>query len=85
MKRGMFATWEPEIHKYCEDNGLDFNKAKTMPKAWNKDFLVFLYADPNERTRGLLDETPAPIVLRMDLVNGNPVFTQTEYTKKYLG
>ncbi len=81
----LFEEWSEEIRKYCENNGLDFDKAKKMPKSWGKNDVWVLYHDPEKGKNGLRDETPMPIVLRIDRQpDGTLVFGQTEHTKKYL-
>lgn len=84
----LFNQWENEIRDYCKNNNLDFEKAKKMPKSWGKDDIALQYVDPNcnaiKKGLGLLDETPAPVVLWIKKINGNLVFEQTEYTKTYL-
>lgn len=80
----LFNLWENEIRDYCIKNNLDFEKAKKMPKSWGKDDIALQYVDDNEGELGLLDETPAPVVLWIKRINGELVFEQTEYTRKYL-
>ncbi len=83
-----FNEWSEAIRSYCEQNGLSFERAKSMVKGTGKDMLVLQYFDPNtDRTllqRGLLDEKPMPVVLWVFKKNGTFEFQQTEYTKKYL-
>ncbi len=40
-----FNEWEKEIRQYCEENGLDFEKAKKLSKADNTTMLVLQYFD----------------------------------------
>lgn len=80
----LFNLWENEIRDYCIKNNLDFEKARKMPKSWGKDDIALQYVDDNEGELGLLDETPAPVVLWIKRINGELVFEQTEYTRKYL-
>ena len=64
---------------------MDFEKAKSLPQCWGKNDIWLQYHDPSKGSNGLLDETPAPIVLKIFVENGNVKFEQTEYTQKYLG
>lgn len=84
----IFDEWESEIKSYCSQNKLNFEKAKSMSQSFGKDILVLQYYDANSESvkkgLGLLDETPMPIVLLVRKENGDLVFEQTEYTKKYL-
>ena len=65
----LFDKWEDDIKKYCEINNLSFEKAKNMAKCWGK---------------GLNDEIPLPIVLKIKKKDNVLIFEQTEYTNKYL-
>ncbi len=80
----LFNDWSSEIKSYCESNGLDFEKAQKMCKCWGKNDLLLQYHDPQKGKNGLLDETPAPVVLYVKKENGILLFEQTEHTKKYL-
>ena len=80
----LFAKYEKEIEKYCNDNGFSFDKAKTLPQCWGKNDIWLQYHDPSKGKLGLNDETPAPIVLKILIVDGKVLFEQTEHTKKYL-
>ncbi len=80
----LFDDWSNEIRSYCESNGLQFEKAKTLSQCWNKDTLVLQYHDPEKGKNGLLDETPMPLVLVIKQENGGLLFSQTEHTKTYL-
>ncbi|MEE0264777.1 MAG: hypothetical protein UD936_04035 [Acutalibacteraceae bacterium] len=42
------------------------------------------FHDPTKGTKGLLDETPMPVVLIIEKTQNGLVFTKTEYTEKYL-
>ena len=79
-----FEDYAKAVENYCQTNGLSYQKAKQMGKASGKDDLLLQYHDPAKGKRGLLDETPAPVVLIMHVVNGIPRFEQTEHTNKYL-
>ena len=83
-----FDEWENEIKKYCSDNNLSFEKAKSMSQSSNKTTLLLQYFDPDSESvkkgMGLLDETPMPAVLWITKVGNSLNFEQTEYTKKYL-
>lgn len=81
----LFSQYENEIKKYCIENSLDFEKAKKLPQCWSKNDIWLQYYDPEKGKNGLKDETPAPIVLKIIINNGEVTFEQTENTKKYLG
>lgn len=55
-----------------------------MIKGCGEDDIIFQYHDPEKGKMGLLDETPAPVVLKIIRMGSNIKFEQTEYTHKYL-
>ena len=62
----LFDKWEDDIKKYCEINNLSFEKAKNMSKCWGKDDLILQYYDSSKNNgKGLNDEIPLPIVLKI--------------------
>lgn len=80
-----FEEWSDDIKRYCESNGLNYEKAKKLSKCWGKNDLLLQYYDPNGEKKGLLDETPMPLVLMISRqTDGTLIFEQTEHTKKYL-
>ena len=81
----LFDMYIKEIQNYCIANSLDFEKAKNMSQCWGKNDVWLQYHDPKKGKSGLMDETPAPIVLKIIVNNGSVEFEQTEYTMKYLG
>ena len=82
--RDWFEEWSSEIKQYCEDNGLSFEKAKSMAKSWGKNNVMLGHPDPEKGKMGLLDDTPMPVVLIVTKTEQGLVFEQTEHTKKYL-
>ena len=81
----LFDKWEDDIKKYCEINNLSFEKAKNMAKCWVKDDLILQYYDSSKNNgKGLNDEIPLPIVLKIKKKDNVLIFEQTEYTNKYL-
>lgn len=80
----LFSEWEKEIREYCRENGLDFSKAQKAGKCWGKDFLILQYVDAEKGQRGLMDESPAPVVLVVRRENDRLAFEQTPNTRRYL-
>ena len=80
----LFSKYEDKIQEYCSNNNLDFEKVKKMSQSWSKNDMWLQYHDVSKGQKGLLDETPAPIVLKIFIDDGNLKFEQTAYTKKYL-
>ena len=63
----IFEKHKLEIEKYCENNNLSFEKACQMGQCYGKNDLWLQYVDKEKGKKGLLDETPAPVVLRIYL------------------
>ena len=80
----LFSQYAAQIEQYCEENGLDFEIAQKLPQCWGKNDIWLQFHDPNKGKNGLLDETPAPIVLKITIDNGEVKIEQTEHTEKYL-
>ncbi len=80
----LFSKYEKEIENYCILNNLNFNTVKSLPQCWGKNDIWLQYHDPERGKNGLRDETPAPIVLKISIVDGRVTFEQTENTRKYL-
>lgn len=80
----LFDDWSNEIRTYCNSNNLSFDKAKNLSQCWGRNFLALQYHDPEKGKKGLLDETPMPLVLLITKTNNGLEFEQTEYTRKYL-
>lgn len=79
-----FDEWSEQIEKYCNENGYDFEKAKHLSKSWGKYDLALQFHDPEKGKMGLLDETPAPVVLWVVQTPEDLMFIETEYTRQYL-
>ena len=77
----LFNAYKDQIKDYCIDNNIDFEKVKKLPKCWGKNDIWLQYYDPIKGTKGLNDETPAPIVLKIYIDNGKVTIEQTEHTK----
>ncbi len=81
----LFNDWESEIKEYCLNNNLNYDKARHMAKSWGKNDIALQYIDKSLGLNGLLDDTPAPVVLWIKRqTDGTISFEQTEYTRKYL-
>lgn len=80
----LFDDWSNDIRSYCQKNGFDFEKASKLPQCWGKDFVALQFHDPQKGTKGLLDETPMPLVLLIKKTSSGLTFEKTEYTEKYL-
>ena len=84
MRIDHFKEWFAEIQDYCMKNDLDFEKVKKLSKGNGSDFLLLGYSDIDKGKKGLIDDTPAPLVLIIKKTIKGLVFEQTEYTSQYL-
>jgi len=74
-----------EIATYCKENRLSVDKAFSASGTETDEWVFLQHFDPTEGERGLLDETPADVILKIFLENGKLRFEQTEHTRTYLG
>ena len=81
----LFDDWKEEIRRYCIDNESNFDNVEKMAKSWGKNDIALLYIDKEKGKNGLIDDTPAPVVLWIKMgLDGRLLFEQTEHTDKYL-
>lgn len=80
----LFDDWTNDIKDYCVKNSFDFEKAKKLSQCWGKDFVALQYHDESKGIKGLLNDTPMPLVLLISKTKDGLHFEETEYTKKYL-
>ena len=80
----LFDDWSKQIKEYCDDNGFDFEKATQLSQCWGKDFVALQFHDPKKGLKGLLDETPMPLVLMITKTSNGLHFETTKYTERYL-
>ncbi len=82
----LFDIWTPQIKTYCSNHNLSFEKAQSMSQCWGKNDVILQYYDKNRsyENRGLIDDTPMPIVLKITKTKNGLMFEQTEHTQKYL-
>jgi hypothetical protein len=85
--RNLFDDNETVIREYCEKNGLSFEKAKYSPCSFNQTEVHIQHVDEKIgrlQLQGLLDETPAPVILKIVKTDNGLLFEQTEHTARYL-
>lgn len=81
----IMKQYENEIKLFCEENELDFNKVKSFPKSYNQEVLFVQYMDKNKAKLGLLDNTPAEVVLTIKLNSDKTVSIEKgKNAEKYL-
>jgi hypothetical protein len=81
-----FENYKTEIENFCAENGLSFEKLKTMIPGWNSVTMSFSYCDDTllESADGLNNDTPLPVVLWIKKVGDILNFEKTEFTQKFL-
>lgn len=80
----LFEDWSAQIKQYCAENNFSYEKARALSQCWGSNFLALQFFDSSKGDKGLLDETPMPLVLMIKKTDNGLVFEQTENTKKYL-
>lgn len=80
----LFNKWEKKIEDYCNNNALNFETVKNSPKCWGRNDIWIQHVDETKGKKGLLNENPALVVLKIYEKNNEIEFEQTEYTQKYL-
>jgi hypothetical protein len=79
-------NYESRVEDYCIDNGLDYSKLLSCSFGKGKNNFSFSHYEGNfDDSVGLLDDTPMPCVLWVDInYDGSLDFTKTEFTEQYL-
>ncbi|MDR0991371.1 MAG: hypothetical protein LBL87_00530 [Ruminococcus sp.] len=83
----MFSDYAEATKSYFINNNLDYDKLINSPRGRGEKTIFFMHYEKNPETAhlGLLDETPMPHIFRIHKGDdGEPIFEQTEFTKKYL-
>lgn len=85
LKMKIFAKYYDFLKDYCKESPLNYDKIISYGKCGNKQILHFMKYDPEKGKRGLLDETPAEVLLTV-YHNEDGSFTVVEgkNAKKYL-
>lgn len=87
MVEPIHKTRSEEIRKYCEKEGLNYEKLRKCGFSGGPYMpYIFQYIDrENNHGRGLYEDGhPAPVVLEIEVVDGILKFSQTKDTRKYL-
>ena len=72
------------LQEYCTKHSYSYSALESEPQGYGKDFHLFFHHDPAKGTDGLMDETPMPVILRVDKKGDQYTITETDYTKRYL-
>ncbi|MDR0946542.1 MAG: hypothetical protein LBM87_02175 [Ruminococcus sp.] len=81
-----FSKYQETVKHYCLENGLDYYKLLDCSFGKGKNSFSFAHSDGHtDGSLGLLDDTPMPCVLWVNInPDGSLTFTQTEYTKQFV-
>nr|DAV19218.1 MAG TPA: hypothetical protein [Bacteriophage sp.] len=80
----MFDVFLLAIQEFCKANNLDYEKVKTSPRCGNNNVLFIQRANNASSSAGLLDESPAEILLTARKGADGIVIEKRENTDKYL-
>lgn len=73
------------IQEFCKANNLDYEKVKASPKCWNENALFIQRINGAVSSSGLLEDTPAEILLTARKGADGIVIEKRENTDKYIG
>lgn len=83
MKK-ILIPFREAIIKYCKSNGLSYEKILQSPMCGNDTIIFIQRNDLSRAQKGLLDETPAELLLQVEKKNGGFVFTAGTNMREYL-
>ena len=73
------------IQAFCISNDLSYDKVLNFPQSFNQNVLAVQYWDKTVGAEGLLDETPAEIILLAKKTGEKIIVEKCDNTDKYLG
>lgn len=80
----MFDVFLLAIQEFCKANNLDYEKVKASPRCGNNNVLFIQRVNSASASVGLLDESPAEILLAARKGDDGIVIEKRENTDKYL-
>lgn len=80
----MFDVFLLAIQEFCKANNLDYGKVKASPRCGNDNVLFIQRVNDTSSSAGLLDESPAEIILSARKGADGIVIEKRENTDKYL-
>lgn len=72
------------IQEFCKANNLDYEKVKASPRCWNNNVLFIQRINGAVSSSGLLENTPAEILLTARKGADGIVIEKRENADKYL-
>nr|DAE38371.1 MAG TPA: hypothetical protein [Caudoviricetes sp.] len=80
----MFDVFLLAIQEFCKANNLDYEKVKASPRCGNNNVLFIQRVNSASASVGLLDESPAEILMVARKGADEIVIEKRENTDKYL-
>lgn len=80
----MFDVFLLAIQEFCKANNLDYGKVRASPRCGNDNVLFIQRVNDTSSSAGLLDESPAEIILSARKGADGIVIEKRENTDKYL-
>ena len=80
----LIDTHRNEIAAYCSAHGINVDKLYKQPRCSNAEFAVFHRVDYATAKANLHDETPAPVLMKLELQNGKLNITTSDDIRSYL-
>ncbi len=81
----LLRKYEKDLVKFCRNNGISYEKLKQFPRCGNESVLFIQHYDPKDTGTGLINNTPAEIVLSVIVgEDGNIIIEEGENLRNYL-
>lgn len=81
----IIERFEDILKEYCKQNNFDYEKLVSLPRCGNESMLFIQHYDPKEAINGMIDKTPAEIVLSVRIdKNGTVNIESGKNANKYL-
>lgn len=80
-----FITNNKNFIDYCQKMGVAYDKIMALPKCYTKDMIKFQILNEEKGKMGLMDNTPAKVILTIRKDGNELVFEPSEDIKKYVG
>ncbi len=71
--------------KYCSDNGIDYDKIMRLPRCYGKDIIRFQIVNKEKGRTGLMDDTPAKVLLTVEYSNGEFIYQKSDDILDFVG
>lgn len=82
--KDILEIYRKDLIEYCKENGLLYEKILLSPMCGNERILFVQHIDSNKAKLGLLDETPAEVLLQIEKNGNGFTYTPGQNMNKYL-